>query len=80
MIPLVTVMHGTKFPEHPALPLTPEDDPLVAAVMTPSTTVMQAGSPLHPNVPLTVDGVRLVDEPQPQVALEGIITKRARPD
>jgi len=48
--------------------------------MTPSTTVMQAGSPLHPNVPLTVDGVRLVDEPQPQFALEGIITKRARPD
>jgi len=37
---------------------------------------------VHPNVPLTVEvGVELVVvEPQPQVALDGIITKRARPD
>jgi len=52
-----------------------------AAVMIPLVTVMQAGAPLHPNVPFTVEtGVVLVVEPQPQVALEGIITKRARPD
>lgn len=80
--PFTTVMHGTFSPTHPALPLTPLRAAFEAAVMIPLVTVRQAEEPLHPKVPLTSEvGVELVVvEPQPQVALDGIITKRARPD
>ena len=56
---------------------------MLAAVTIPLVMVKHGMDPaVHPNVPLTVEvGVELVVvEPQPQVALDGIITKRARPD
>ena len=79
--PFTTVMHGTLSPAHPALPLIPLSAVFDADVTIPLVMVKHGMDPaVHPNVPLTVDGVRLVVEPQPQFALEGIITKRARPD
>ena len=80
--PLVTVIQGTFSPVHPALPLIELSGFEVAAVTMPLLIVRHAGDPLQPKVPLTPDvGVEpVVVELQPQVALDGIITKRARPE